>query len=178
MKENELDKNEELNTAEEQAKPENELPTPEASDDVYAEIVKNIENSESFDEMTTRRVKYGGEQHFVDVANPFQSDRSEEKEGELKGLEKVEPAQSKERVKTFNEMFKDFFRKIFPNKQDKKSEIVRKTVANLSVLVLIGCAVAFGVIYVQGNKTEKQQTGLANKIIDTTNEEEEAKLWE
>ena len=178
MKENEFDKNEELNTAEEQAKPENELPTPEASDDVYAEIAKNIENSESFDEMTTRRVKYGGEQHFVDVANPFQSDRSEEKEGELKGLEKVEPAQSKERVKTFNEMFKDFFRKIFPNKQDKKSEIVRKTVANLSVLVLIGCAVAFGVIYVQGNKTEKQQTGLANKIIDTTNEEEEAKLWE
>ena len=178
MKENEFDKNEELNTAEEQANSENELPTPEASDDVYAEIVKNIENSESFDEMTTRRVKYGGEQHFVDVANPFQSDRSEEKEGELKGLEKVEPAQSKERVKTYNEMFKDFFRKIFPNKQDKKSEIVRKTVANLSVLVLIGCAVAFGVIYVQGNKTEKQQTGLANKIIDTTNEEEEAKLWE
>ena len=178
MKENEFDKNEELNTAEEQAKPENELPTPEVSDDVYAEIAKNIENSESFDEKTTRRVKYGGEQHFVDVANPFQSDRSEEKEGELKGLEKVEPAQSKERVKTFNEMFKEFFRKIFPNKQDKKSEIVRKTVANLSVLVLIGCAVAFGVIYVQGNKTEKQQTGLANKIIDTTNEEEEAKLWE
>ena len=178
MKENEFDKNEELNTAEEQAKPENELPTPEVSDDVYAEIAKNIENSESFDEKTTRRVKYGGEQHFVDVANPFQSDRSEEKEGELKGLEKVEPAQSKERVKTFNEMFKEFFRKIFPNKQDKKSEIVRKTVANLSALVLIGCAVAFGVIYVQGNKTEKQQTGLANKIIDTTNEEEEAKLWE
>lgn len=30
MKENEFDKNEELNTAEEQAKPENELPIPEA----------------------------------------------------------------------------------------------------------------------------------------------------
>ena len=89
MKENEFDKNEELNTAEEQAKPENELPTPEASDDVYAEIAKNIENSESFDEMTTRRVKYGGEQHFVDVANPFQSDRSEETEASYKALKRL-----------------------------------------------------------------------------------------
>ena len=154
------------------------LPEATASDDVYAEITKSIDDSVVFEEKTTRRNKYKDEQNLVDVDNPFQSDRSE-KEGEIENYAHFdEELEQRKNIRTFDEIFKGWAKKILPRKGDKKSEIVRKLIADLSVLVLIGCAVAYLVIYIQSNRQEKQQAGLASQIIEVSDDEQEQKLWD
>lgn len=153
-----------------------ELPQAEKSDDIYADILKNTENGVSYEEKTSRRVKYQGEQHLVDVGNPFQTDRT------VKEEKIPEPEQGdyvpKKQLRTFNDIFSSGVKKFFPAKGDKKGELIRKIIMDISVFTLIGCAIAFGVIYVESNKAEKQQSGLSSQIADVSNDEEEAKLWE
>ncbi len=153
------------------------LPAAERSDDIFNDIMKNTEGSAVYEEKTTRRVKYQGEKHLVATDNPFQSERSGENDEAQPELSYDAP-EKKKQLKTFNEIGGGIVRKIFPNKQDKKSEFIRKLVMDLSVLVLIGCAVAFAVIFVQSNDAEKQQSGLASQITDVSSREEEEKLWE
>ena len=154
------------------------LPEATASDDVYSDITKSIDSSVVFEEKTTRRSKYQEEENLVDIDNPFQDNRSE-KEREIEEYADFDAeVEQRDSVRTFDEIFHDWARKIFPHKGDKKSEIIRKTVADLSVLVLIGCAVAYLVIYIQSNKQEKQQVGLASQIMEITDDEQEQKLWD
>lgn len=158
------------------------IPLPEAvaSEDVYTEITKQIDDSVVFEERTTRRNKYRDEENLVDVDNPFQSDRDKkEKESEIETYADFESEAAEEKeVRTFDEIFKGWAKKIFPHKGDKKSEIIRKIVADVSVVVLLGCAIAYLVIFVQSHKMEKQQKGLASQIIEITDDEQEQKLWE
>lgn len=150
------------------------LPSAKASDDVYADIVKNIDE-EVHGERTSRQTKYEREQYFVSSENPFQRDRDKLEAGEENlSYEEIK----RKELKTFDEMFSAFKVKIFPQKGEKKSERIRKAVSNTAVFVLICCAVAFGVIFVQSKRAEKQQLGLSSQIIDITSAEEEEQLWE
>lgn len=146
-------------------------------DDILNDIIKNTNKSVDFEEHTTRRSKYQGEESFIDVENPFQSSKKDETEREVVP-QTAEVQQPKKQLKTFNQMFKDISAKIFPHKGDKKSEFVRKIIMDVSVVTLVGCAIAFGVIGVQSNKAEKSQSGLASQIVDITSDEEEKKMWE
>ncbi len=151
-----------------------DLPVAEKSDDVYADIVKNIEEN-VHEERTSRRAKYEREQSFVDVQNPFQRDREAPKAGE-ENLS-YEDVQRKE-LKTFDEIFASAKAKILPKKGEKKSETIRKIVANAAVVILICCGIAFGVLFAQSKKAEKQQLGLSSQIVDVSDTEEEEQLWE
>lgn len=156
------------------AKTSDDLPKAEKSDDVYADIVKNIDES-VHEERTSRRAKYEREQLFLDAENPFQRDRDRQQQGEDHlSYEEV----NRKELKTFDEIFDSIKARILPRKEEKTSEKIRKIVANTAVLVLICCAVAFGVIYRQGQKAEKSQLGLSSQIVDATSSEEEEKLWE
>ena len=158
----------------EYAKAVDDLPVAERSDDVYADIVKNIEEN-VHRERTSRRAKYEREQSFVDAKNPFQRERKAPALGEESlSYEEVE----RKELKTFDEIFASFKSKVLPRKGEKKTEIIRKIVANTAVIVLICCGIAFAVLYAQSKKAEEKQLGLSSQIIDITSAEEEEQLWE
>lgn len=158
----------------EYAKAVDDLPKAEKSDDVYADIVKNIDEN-VHEERTSRRAKYEREQHFLDADNPFQRDRdSGQPSEENLSYEEI----NRKELKTFDEIFASIKARILPRKEEKTSEKIRKIVADTAVLVLVCCAVAFAVIYKQGQKAEKTQLGLSSQIVDTSSTEEEEKLWE
>ena len=162
------------NTPIEYTKAVDNLPVAERSDDVYADIVKNIEEN-VHRERTSRRTKYEREQSFVDAQNPFQRDRKEPNPGEENlSFDDVE----RKELKTFDEIFDSFKSKILPRKGEKKTEAIRKIVANVAVIVLICCGIAFAVLYAQSKKAEEKQLGLSSQIVDINSAEEEEQLWE
>lgn len=157
----------------EYAKSTDDLPVAQKSDDVYADIVKNLDDE--LEEKTSRRVKYENEQSFVDSENPFQRDRdAETPDEENLSYEEI----NRKELKTFDEMLSGIKKKLLPQNGEKKSAVIRKIVSNVSVVVLIGCAIAFGVIFVQSRQATKQQMGLSSQIVDITSAEEEEQLWE
>lgn len=154
------------------------LPEATLSDDVYADIMKNTEGNVVREEMTTRRSKYQEERHLVESDNPFQADRDKPEERIESYSDFNAKAEKRRQVRTFDEIFKGFLKKIFPSKGDKKSEIVRKLVADISVVTLVGCAIAFSVLYVQSNNTKKAQRNISGKLVEISDSEQEEKLWE
>ena len=158
---------------------EKEMTLPEAalSDDVYKDIIKNTPSETESEEMTTRRSKYADGQHLVESSNPFQTDR-EASDGEIEKYSDFDAeATEGENVRTFDEIFRTWRKKILPSKGDKKLEIVRKLVADISVITLVGCAIAFGILYAQSKKTQDTQRGIASHVIEVDDEQEE-RLWE
>ncbi len=154
------------------------LPEAQLSDDVYNDIIKNTENSVVFEEKTTRRLKYQGSQSFAEVENPYQTDREKPQEKLEEYADFSAKSEKREKVKTFDEIGKSIAKKIFPNKSDSKKEFVRKLIADISVVTLIGCAVAFGIIFAQSHQADKQQRGISKQIIEISSAEQEEKMWE
>lgn len=83
-----------------------------------------------------------------------------------------------ENVKTFNEVFKDFFRGFFPNKHDKTSEIIRKIIMDISVFTLIGCGIWFGVLMGQKNAANNQIKKLKGQVIQDNSSQSEQDAWQ
>lgn len=167
-------------------------------DDIFGEIMAAVEHAEYEAGPTGRRSKYASEEHsYVDVENVYQSRREEEPEplqGAVARSEKTakaqEPAETVEAaqgkggeeedekpVRTFNELFRDWSRAFFPNRQDRFWEIVRKVVMDLSVFTLIGCAIWFGVLMGQKNKVRTQLETLKKEIIPENEEQSEDEAW-
>lgn len=86
------------------------------------------------------------------------------------------PVEEKQ-YRTFNEIFKDGFRKIFPNKTDSVGERLRKVIMDLSIVALVGCAVYFCMFAVQNWKAERQHEDLKGQIIDDTDVLSESDVW-
>lgn len=86
------------------------------------------------------------------------------------------PVEEKQ-YRTFNEIFKDGFRKIFPNKTDSVGERLRKVVMDLSIVALVGCAVYFCMFAVQNWQAERQHEDLKGQIIDDTDVLSESDVW-
>lgn len=86
------------------------------------------------------------------------------------------PVEEKQ-YRTFNEIFKDGFRKIFPNKTDSVGERLRKVVMDLSIVALVGCAVYFCMFAAQNWQAERQHEDLKGQIIDDTDVLSESDVW-
>ena len=86
------------------------------------------------------------------------------------------PVEEKQ-YRTFNEIFKDGFRKIFPNKTDSVGERLRKVIMDLSIVALVGCAVYFCMFAVQNWQAERQHEDLKGQIIDDTDVLSESDVW-
>lgn len=86
------------------------------------------------------------------------------------------PVEEKQ-YRTFNEIFKDGFRKIFPNKTDSVGERLRKVIMDLSIVALVGCAVYFCMFAAQNWQAERQHEDLKGQIIDDTDVLSESDVW-
>ena len=75
-------------------------------------------------------------------------------------------------VRTFNEIFHDFFFSFIPHKGDRAREVVRKIVMDISVLTIIGCIIAFGGLYRDRLIEKKNEKEIKNLIQDDTDETE------
>ena len=138
--------------------------------------------------MTGRRSKFlSGKGQFVDVTEHYQeyADLTPQSE-EMPEAPAAPPSESEEKpssaepekqYRTFNEIFKDTFLKIFPNRHDTVGEGIRKTVVNLSVLALAGCLVYFGIYGVQSYQASKQLADIKGQIIDDSTPSAENDVW-
>lgn len=124
-----------------------------------SEIENNIDKAVA-DDRGIKTVTENG-MTFVDVTAKYvkKSEQPEEKNAEKEEAPK--------KIRTFNEIFSDFFAKFIPQKQDKKREKVRKIVMDISVVTIIGCVIAFGVLFTEHLVHTRDSDSLQKLIIST-----------
>lgn len=175
---------------------ENEAPTASEPPDeaqnyksIYDDVLRAVSESKpAEEEVTGRRSKFlSGKGQFVDVTEHYQeyadltpqSEKMPEAPAAQPSESEEEPssAEPEKQYRTFNEIFKDTFLKIFPNRHDTVGEGIRKTVVNLSVLALAGCLVYFGIYGVQSYQASKQLADIKGQIIDDSTPSAENDVW-
>lgn len=154
---------------------------------IYDDVLRSVMGKSETGEKTSRKSKFLSDpSQFVDITEHYQEYADLNDRGEPEVLPVVQPetvdAEADEdapqpQYRTFNEIFKDFFRKIFPNKHDTVGEGVRKAIMDLSVVALVACLVYFGVFAIQSQQAKKQQEGIKGQLIDDTGSTAEDDMW-
>lgn len=153
-------------------------------DDVLRSVMETTADSQT---RTGRKSKFLTDtDQFVDVTESYQSYADLSKSASEPTVPAEAPAEPtaelpsdtpEKEYKTFNEIFKNGFRRIFPNKQDTVGEGVRKVVLDLSVVALTACLVYFGVYAVQSYQANKQGETLKGQIIEDGGTSSETDVW-
>ncbi|MGN0520202.1 MAG: class B sortase [Candidatus Fimenecus sp.] len=178
------------------AKPPAETPPPteaKADDDaqesrsIYDDVLRSVmETTPETKAPTGRKSKFLSEgDQFVDVTDNYHeyADLSGYTEtAPLADTEKSntavsQPPKSTKEYRTFNEIFKSAFLKIFPNKHDTVGEGIRKVITDLAVVTLACCLVYFGVYGVQSYQASKQNKEIKGQIIDDTGTSTDSDVW-
>lgn len=156
---------------------------------IYDDVLRAVtERQPEAEEVTGRRSKFlAGNGQFVDVTDHYQDyadltpkaeqEPQAEPEDSAESDEVQIPDEPEKQYRTFNEIFKDTFLKIFPNRHDSVGEGIRKTVVNLSVVALAGCLVYFGIYGVQSYQASKQSDAIKGQIIDDISPSAENDVW-
>lgn len=155
---------------------------------IYDDVLRAVSENKSEEEVTGRRSKFqSGKSQFVDVTEHYQEyadltpqqteSPQQTAEQTVEAEEERHSAEPEKQYRTFNEIFKDTFLKIFPNRRDSVGEGVRKTVVNLSVIALVGCLIYFGVYGVQSYQANKQMDAIRGQIIDDTTPSADSDVW-
>lgn len=115
---------------------------------------------------------------FVDITSQYVN-----KEADIEIKENtVDKAQvtEKKKVRTFNEIFSDFFKGFIPLKKDSAREKIRKIVMDISIIAIIGCCFAFVELYNQWVEQKNIQEDLSNKVVNTDdmNENQYVEAWQ
>lgn len=115
---------------------------------------------------------------FVDITSQYVN-----KEADVEIKENtVDKAQvtEKKKVRTFNEIFSDFFKGFIPLKKDSAREKIRKIVMDISIVAIIGCCFAFVELYNQWVEQKNIQEDLSNKVVNTDdmNENQYVEAWQ
>ncbi len=136
----------------------------EASASAKTDIVSEIEQRlEETNDNSPQIVTENGKT-FVDITSQYVNRDNTASSGA-----NTEIYPQKKKVKTFNEIFADFFKGFIPLKKDSAREKVRKIVMDLSIIAIIGCCFAFVELYFQWQEQIKNQESLANQIVQTDN---------
>ena len=92
----------------------------------------------------------------------------------------VEKEKPKKKVRTFNEIFADFFHSVLPNKKDSTKEKIRKVVMDISIITIIGCIIAFGELYRQSLEQLEKEEEIKSQIVEVEDYEENeyVEAWE
>lgn len=143
-------------------------------EEIIGEIENNIEKSVA-DDLGIKTVTENG-MTFVDVTAQYVK-KNEPQEQENRTEVQEKPAK---KIRTFNEIFSDFFGKILPKKSDKPREKIRKTVMDISVVTIIGCVIAFGVLFTEHLIHTKDIKNLHSLIVSTDdmNSEQYDEAWQ
>ncbi len=154
---------------------------------IYDDVLRAVSAHNSEDEeVTGRRSKFLADKNqFVDVTEHYQAYAdltprpAQEPHAESEPAEEELPIsdEPEKQYRTFNEIFKDTFLKIFPNRRDSVGEGIRKTVVNLSVVALVGCLIYFGIYGVQSYQASKQSDAIKGQIIDDVPPSAENDVW-
>lgn len=126
--------------------------------------------------------------NFIDITEqyttPQQSTTNSTEVQELKE-EKAElvveatPEKPKKRVKTFNEIFSDFFGVFFPVKGDSAKEKMRKIVMDVSIILIVACLIGFVQLFVERSEESSQEPSSNSiGITEHLNGNSYVKLWE
>ncbi len=148
------------------------------SDDIAesskANIVSEIEQMLNEDTKTSPKTVTENGKTFVDITAQYVNKVS------TSNSDEVIVVPHKKKVKTFNEIFSDFFKGFIPLKKDSAREKVRKIVMDLSIIAIIGCCFAFAELYLQWQEQLKNQDNLSNQIIQTDNldDNQYVEAWE
>ncbi|MBQ4644502.1 MAG: class B sortase [Clostridia bacterium] len=112
---------------------------------------------------------------FIDITEQYTSPQQQPviaEETPVKQEEKVEqvvipvPETPKKRVRTFNEIFSDFFSVFLPVKGDSSKEIIRKIIMDFSIILIIACLIGFVQLFVE--RTEQSALGGSVNNTDLT----------
>lgn len=107
-------------------------------------------------------------QTFLDITSQFVTEEDEQPEKGEKKKTKQKVVQKK-RVRTFNEIFSDFFKGFVPLKKDSAREKMRKVVMDISIIAIVACLVAFAKYFVEYRQQISLQNDLRGQIINSDN---------
>ena len=163
---------------------------PQESRSIYDDVLRSVmETAPETKTQTGRKSKFLAEgDQFVDVTDSYHEyadlsgaalqDDAEKSVASAESAPTAEkPHKSTKEYRTFNEIFKSAFLKIFPNKHDTVGEGIRKAVTDLAVVTLACCLVYFGVYGVQSYQANKQNQEIKGQIIDDTGTSADADVW-
>lgn len=160
---------------------------PEAFQSIYEDVMRSVlETTPDTPAATGRKSKFISEgDQFVDVTKEYHeygdmTSRIEDTPVEplpKASATEAAPQKNTKEYRTFNEIFKSFFMKIFPNKHDTVGEGIRKTIADLAVVALACCLVYFGVYGVQSLKANKQTKEIKGQLIEENPTANDEDVW-
>ncbi|MCH5190956.1 MAG: class B sortase [Oscillospiraceae bacterium] len=142
-------------------------------DDIAAQIEKTLEEAANSEDGPTVVTENG--KTFVDITSQY----VKKQEPSAGTVGESKPVKTK-KVRTFNEIFSDFFKAFIPLGKDSTKEKVRKIVMDISIIAIIGCAIAFGELFRQYRAELKAEEDLKNKFVATEDMEENQyeQAWE
>lgn len=133
--------------------------------DITADIEKQLEAQVQEEKKDGPKTLVENGKTFVDVTDQYVKEPVI-----LETTETVieKPVEKKKR-RTFNQIFSDFFSGMIPLKKDSTKEKIRKIVMDISIITIIGCAIAFGKLYNQNREQLQMEEEIKGQIIDTDN---------
>lgn len=146
-------------------------PKPIIEDDIFEQIEQKLteetNQSEeiivSVDDEPKHIVENG--KTFVDITSQYVK---KEVTTESPVEEKTETVTSKKKkVRTFNEIFSDFFKGFIPLKKDSTKEKIRKLVMDAAIVTIIGCCFAFTDLFIERQEQLKQKEEIQEIIVET-----------
>lgn len=160
--------------------------SPEDYKSIYDDVLRSVMGKTPNSGMTGRKSKFLSENNqFVDVTAHYE-DYADLTNGDLPTAHEEVPLSMPQTLaeddeephyRTFNEIFRDGFRKIFPNKDDSVGEGIRKALLDLAVVTLCGCLVYFGIYAVQSRQAKKQIEDIKQQLINDSDFTNDADVW-
>ncbi len=136
-----------------------------AVNDIAADIEKQIEAQIEEEKTDGPKTLVENGKTFVDVTEQYVKEPVI-----LETTETViEKPVIKKKRRTFNQIFSDFFSGMIPLKKDSTKEKIRKIVMDLSIITILGCAIAFGELYNQNREQLQMDEEIKGQIVDTDN---------
>ena len=116
---------------------------------------------------------------FVDITAQYVSTEEEVTEEVVKEVKEIPKVPEKKRIRTFNEIFSDTFKSIFPNKEDCAKEKMRIVVMDVSIIAIFCCVIAFIDYFGEYRSQVSIRDDLREQIIDTEemNENQYNEAW-
>lgn len=123
---------------------------------------------------------------FIDITEQYTTPQQQVEttvEPLVKKEEKVEQVivpvseTPKKRVKTFNEIFSDFFAVFLPVKGDSSKEKVRKVVMDISIILIVACLIGFVQLFAERSGQSSSGSVNSTDITDRLSTNSYAESW-
>lgn len=124
---------------------------------------------------------------FIDITEQYttpqqQTEKTEKttvkQEGKTEQDVTPVPETPKKRVKTFNEIFSDFFSVFLPVKNDSSKEKVRKIIMDFSIILIIACLIGFIQLFAERSEQSDLSSSVNNsELTDKLSNNSYNEIW-